>query len=290
MAKSPVAILYDSSGNPVGVVLDGAIYRLQTSTDVAKWIGSTAPTVGQKAMASSLPIAVASDQSVIPAHGAITHDSVDSGNPLKVGGKATLGLPVRVASGDRVDGWYDLHGAQVVQAEELPTFSYGVAAATSSAGGDASLLSIVNTHASKIVRIKELSIVNHRTASATGVAMTFTINRITGHSGGTALTAGQYDTTDALDAAITGRTGATVSGEVNPALDGRIWSTDEWGPGTLDQEGFDHGLQSLLPWIAGRDPHRKRITLRQNEGLHIKAVTASGTGIFGVQLDFTVEG
>ena len=36
MAKSPVSILYDESGNPVGVVLDGSIYRLQVQTKVVR--------------------------------------------------------------------------------------------------------------------------------------------------------------------------------------------------------------------------------------------------------------
>ncbi|MGH7166474.1 MAG: hypothetical protein ACREIS_13225 [Nitrospiraceae bacterium] len=34
----------------------------EAETEIARWIGSTAPTVGQKAMASSLPVAIASDQ------------------------------------------------------------------------------------------------------------------------------------------------------------------------------------------------------------------------------------
>jgi len=34
--------------------------------DVGAWLGSAAPTVGQKAMASSLPVAIASDQSSLP--------------------------------------------------------------------------------------------------------------------------------------------------------------------------------------------------------------------------------
>lgn len=32
MAKSPVSILHDESGNPVGVVLDGAVYRLRAES------------------------------------------------------------------------------------------------------------------------------------------------------------------------------------------------------------------------------------------------------------------
>lgn len=36
MAKNPAAILYDSAGNAVGVVLDGSVYRLQGESKVAK--------------------------------------------------------------------------------------------------------------------------------------------------------------------------------------------------------------------------------------------------------------
>lgn len=59
-------VLYDSSGNAVGVVLDGAVRRLQTADKIESWFGSTAPTVGQKAMVESLPVSVANDQSAIP--------------------------------------------------------------------------------------------------------------------------------------------------------------------------------------------------------------------------------
>ncbi len=36
MAKSPAAILYDESGNAVGVVLDGSVYRLRLETKIAR--------------------------------------------------------------------------------------------------------------------------------------------------------------------------------------------------------------------------------------------------------------
>ena len=100
---SPAAILVDTDGNQVGIILDGSVYRLQqigklqnssgttvnpatedtlalikstdgikkitdpvAVSDLAKWLGSTAPTVGQKAMTSSVPVVMASDQTPIP--------------------------------------------------------------------------------------------------------------------------------------------------------------------------------------------------------------------------------
>jgi len=62
---SPARILYDENGNPVGVIQDGSVYRLQTAAALEKWIGSTAPTVGQKEMAASIPVTLATDQTVI---------------------------------------------------------------------------------------------------------------------------------------------------------------------------------------------------------------------------------
>jgi len=93
------AVLYDASGNAIGVVLDGAVYRLQTQTKIVRasdgaqinpateetlalikttdgikkivdmvnaniqqWLGSTAPTVGRKAEAASVPIVLPTEQ------------------------------------------------------------------------------------------------------------------------------------------------------------------------------------------------------------------------------------
>lgn len=39
--------------------------------------------------------------------GTVSHDAVDSGNPVKIGGKAVTGSPSAVADGDRVDALFD---------------------------------------------------------------------------------------------------------------------------------------------------------------------------------------
>ncbi len=67
-------------------------------------------TLGQKPMATSLAVVIASDQSVIPAGGNIAHDAVDSGNPVKIGGKASNLTPTSVADSDRVNAHLDLKG------------------------------------------------------------------------------------------------------------------------------------------------------------------------------------
>lgn len=47
--------------------------------------------------------------------GNVAHDAADSGNPVKVGGKAAYTAPAAVAVGDRADAWVSLNGAQAVE-------------------------------------------------------------------------------------------------------------------------------------------------------------------------------
>src|SRR3989304_2485586 len=49
--------------------------------------------------------------------GDIASAATDSGNPVKVGGKAFSGTPTAVTDGQRVNAWYDLNGRQVVKGD-----------------------------------------------------------------------------------------------------------------------------------------------------------------------------
>lgn len=82
---------------------------------------SSLPNEGQQTMANSISVAVASDQSSLgttPA-GNVAHDAADSGNPLKVGGKAKnfdgTAPGTAVAEDDRVDFIADVYGRQLVE-------------------------------------------------------------------------------------------------------------------------------------------------------------------------------
>ncbi len=46
--------------------------------------------------------------------GDVAHDAADSGNPVKMGGKARSTLPTAVAANDRVDAYLDVYGRQVI--------------------------------------------------------------------------------------------------------------------------------------------------------------------------------
>jgi hypothetical protein len=47
--------------------------------------------------------------------GSIAHDSAQSGNPVKIGGRAYTGTPSAVANADMVDAFFDQFGAQAVK-------------------------------------------------------------------------------------------------------------------------------------------------------------------------------
>lgn len=54
-----------------------------------------------------------SSATAIPVHGNVVHDTLDSGSPIKVGGKAKAAAPADVsADADRVDAWFLRNGAQ----------------------------------------------------------------------------------------------------------------------------------------------------------------------------------
>jgi len=173
-----------------------------------------------------------------------------------------------------------------LQLADYPTF---IAAATNvTLGNNKSMLSLLNVDATLLVKVREVWIVNSRTANVTGVVAAFEARRITGHSAGTVIAPQSHDTADALDADITARTGATVAGEAATLLWRRLWSSDEWGPGTHDTEAAQVGHQQVHPNWQSLISQRP-IVLRQNQGLTIKCATNTVAGTFDLYFVFTVE-
>lgn len=167
---------------------------------------------------------------------------------------------------------------------ELPTFT--LVSVNTTVGNNKSMLAIQNTGTS-IIRIREIWIINDQTTAVTGVAGTFEVRRIASFTGGTSITPVSYDTNDSLPAGITSATASTVSGE-SVLLRSGVWSTDEWGPGTLDVEGLDHAIQQVTPFWQ-QTSNAKALTVRQNQGIHVKFATNSTAGAFNIRFVFTVE-
>lgn len=152
-----------------------------------------------------------------------------------------------------------------------------------------SLFSLVNT-SSKIIRIEEIYLINVRLSSVTGVTGVFEIHRISGHAAGTDVTNIEtYETGDILDSGITVKTNATVLGESPNILWRNMFSTDEHSTTTLDVSETQHIFQMMYPIFVKKTNNSKTITLKQNEGLNLKFITNSTTGLFDVFCVFTQE-
>lgn len=74
--------------------------------------------------------------------GDVAHDDVDSGNPVKTGGKAHTSEPTAVANGDRVNAYYDENGYQRVKAVNPDGTSILFAAGTTATATIASAASL----------------------------------------------------------------------------------------------------------------------------------------------------
>jgi hypothetical protein len=79
-------------------------------------------------------VTIASDNTAfsIIALGNIAHDSADSGNPIKIGGRASTTPVTAVAANDRVDAFFDVQGRQVVTQKALTATLSNVNASDSS--------------------------------------------------------------------------------------------------------------------------------------------------------------
>ncbi len=152
-----------------------------------------------------------------------------------------------------------------------------------------SMIALLNPSGStKVLKIIGIKIINNRTSTTTGVAVDFRGRRITGLTSGTSVTPESYDTNNSLGSGIISATGGTVSGESSSDLFRRVWSSDEWGPGTTDVESFDHAMQqSMYSWNALN--YSQPITLRESQGITIKCVTNTTAGDFDFEIVFTQE-
>lgn len=108
------------SALPAGTNLMGKVGIDQTTPGTTNavslsQIGATTASTGNGTVdTGTLRVAIASNNTAFSvnatAAGDVAHDSVDSGNPVKIGGKALTANPTAVATGDRVQATFDTVG------------------------------------------------------------------------------------------------------------------------------------------------------------------------------------
>lgn len=96
-------------------ILDNAIAGNEIQADVITL--PVAFNTGTRS-ATTQRVTVATDD-VVPVVGTVAHDGIDSGNPVKIGGKVSTSVPTAVAAADRVDAWLDEYGRQVINDSDI---------------------------------------------------------------------------------------------------------------------------------------------------------------------------
>lgn len=167
---------------------------------------------------------------------------------------------------------------------ELPTFICSISNITTA--NNKSMIAISNTSSTNRILIKEVSLINAAITATTGLEANFQLNRFTTLTGGTTITPQPFDTTDSLPSGINGSSGSTITGE-GTIYKSVLWSTDEFGAGTADAETTEHSMQTAFALWQHKSGLR-HITLRQNQGLHIKCATNTTSGTFNLSIIFSV--
>jgi len=287
-------------------------------------IDTKTPPLGQTTMSSSTPVTIASNQSDLDVvlkdstgNELASFDLDNTGGTAKVLGvtlrQLSNGTPVEVGSSTnpiRVDPvgitnqpvlLKDGIGNALLSGTSLPLSTdrgllvrqipqnpatFCVISEATVTGNNKSMIALQNTSTS-VIKIKEIWLINDRQTPVTGVYANFRLHRINSFTGGTTLTPTPYDTNDILPVGITASTNATISTETSlyRSID---WSTDEYGPGTADVESNEHAIQNVNPFWGDR-LDTKALTIRQNQGLHVRCATNTNTGIFTLRIVFTVE-
>lgn len=170
-----------------GSVVDGAVVTLGAKADAKSTAtDTTAITIMQVLKQISASVQAPPSQNVVAA-GDVAHDAADSGNPVKIGGKARTTNPTAVSDADRVDATFDTAGRMVVvnnQCREL--MAYQTTTITSSTAST----TIVTAIASTFCDITGIQITN---SSATATLFT-----IRDSSGGTIRWSNQIPATSGI--------------------------------------------------------------------------------------------
>ena len=171
---------------------------------------------------------------------------------------------------------------------EEPTFV--LTANNITIGNNKSMLALLNNNNTNIIKIKEIYIKNISTSALTGLVATFELFRFTGMSlVGNLISSLPYDTTDILPTNITGSNNGTITGELSTSFFRYLFSTDEWSQGTLDVEAHQNSFQTYFPVWKRHDTKSKSLTLRTNQGIHIKCTTNSSVGAFDLSIIYTIS-
>jgi hypothetical protein len=286
MADSPLALLYDSAGQPVS--------------------SAYAPVSGRPAQATYNPqgglTVLGHDYGTSNTAGTAYVPRVDSGGYLYVKATDATQAGTAVASSSAVIGNVLLALQGLVPASAQMDSSSNILAAPAAqatfsvysqavqlANGK-SLLCLLNKSVSSVLRL--VAVYAQNTGTSPSGTTTYNVfaeqmHFIAGFTGGTSLTPVSWDSADTLASGITCASAATVSGEVTPAI--RRWVTSSYplAPGATAAEDTTADQQGRDAWVGRLDASAKSVTIRPGQGVHVKAASTVSNGYQDVTFVFT---
>lgn len=153
-----------------------------------------------------------------------------------------------------------------------------------------SMVSLFNASASVVIRVYRIWAVNAQIADVTGTVSSMEIQMLTGRSG--AGTAGDVSKMDSSAAALDGSVYLEYNNGANLTAGDTIRrftvSTDEVTVAGWTNQCWWKSYVLGVVWDAGYgDTAIQPITLRQNEGVHVKNTGGATGGIFQMCMEFT---
>lgn len=246
--------------------------------------------LGQKLMAGSAPVVIASDQSALPVSqatasnlnaqvvGNVASAASDSGNPVKVGGVFNSTVPA-FTNGQRGDFQIDADGSLITKNEETREQTYSASAINITVAATPTDVFTITGSASKTILIKSISFTANQTIP--GWTNLILVRRSTANSGGTSTT----QTNVALDTNNAASTATVRSYTANPTLGTLVGNlrSEKIAVGTplLQTGGGNSGTSvnnNSFSWTAGE--RGQPIVLRGTSeviALNLNSLTIAGS-------------
>jgi hypothetical protein len=152
------------------------------------------------------------------------------------------------------------------------------------------MAAILNSHATEVLKIRRIGLLNNQTSSVTGVTCLLELRLYTGAglSGHTAITPVPHDSTNTSpSSAVYGHAG-TPSG-TSYVIRRVYWSSDEPAISTMSSDELETYVPLNIIWDAGYgDSNIQPLTLRQNEMVCVYNTTGAA-GLVDIWIEFTKE-
>lgn len=152
------------------------------------------------------------------------------------------------------------------------------------------MAAVLNGHATELIKIRRIGLLNSQTAAVTGVLCSIEIRKYTGATltGSTAVTPVTHDSTNTGPTTITVGHAGTIGG--TPLTLRRIfWSSDEAAISTATSDELETYVPLNIVFDAGYgDSNVQPLTLRQNEMAMVYNVSGAA-GLLDCWIEYTKE-